>query len=245
MHSLLFQAHASNDLRWLRKWYTQGKANLTCPMCLIVDYSCFSVVHRFSIICWISMITHYICAQGGWRWVFRSWTAIPELFLSPLIPHLLLICPPQPSSCVELVCLHCSFKQWLWLQGGLPLQVDLRSLFWGGWSLDPSCCQCRVLCSPLGWWECWQWAHGCLWTVHHHPDTAAVVCLFVPMRVILLDSSLCISTFFAKSHIFSNMIPHSKGQGAPPNVSWSLMVVIALSGSCVAVFKAISKWGLP
>ncbi len=42
----------------------------------------------------------------------------------------------------------------------------------------------------------------------------------------------------AKSHIVSDMIPHSNGQGAPPNVRQSVMMVIALFGSCVTVFRA-------
>ena len=54
--------------------------------------------------------------------------------------------------------------------------------------------------------------------------------------------SLHFNNSFAKLHIDSDMMPHLKGQGAPPNVSWSMMMVIASSSSCIAVFKAVLKW---
>jgi hypothetical protein len=57
--------------------------------------------------------------------------------------------------------------------------------------------------------------------------------------------SLHFNNSFAKSHIISNMIPHSKGQGAPPKDSQKVMMAIALSGSCIAVFSAIAKWRIP
>jgi hypothetical protein len=60
---LLFWALASNDLRQLRKWYTQGMTKSTCPMRPIGDSNCFFVVHCFLIICRISRDhTIYLCS---------------------------------------------------------------------------------------------------------------------------------------------------------------------------------------
>ncbi len=50
---------------------------------------------------------------------------------------------------------------------------------------------------------------------------------------------------FAKLQIVSDKIPHLKGQGAPPNVRQSVMIVSLSSGSCMADGRAVFKWSVP
>jgi hypothetical protein len=57
--------------------------------------------------------------------------------------------------------------------------------------------------------------------------------------------SLHFNNLFAKLQINSDIIPHSNGQGAPPNVSQRVMIAKSSSGSCVAVLRAIAKWSIP
>jgi hypothetical protein len=59
------------------------------------------------------------------------------------------------------------------------------------------------------------------------------------------SQSLHFSSSFARSQIVSGIIPHSNGQGAPPNVSRRVMITRLLSGSCVAVCRAVVEWRIP
>jgi hypothetical protein len=57
--------------------------------------------------------------------------------------------------------------------------------------------------------------------------------------------SLHFNNLFAKLQIDSDIILHSNGQGAPPNVSQRVMIARSSSGSCVAVWRAVAKWSIP
>ncbi len=57
--------------------------------------------------------------------------------------------------------------------------------------------------------------------------------------------SLHFNNLFAKSQIDSDIIPHLNGQGAPPKVSQRVMIARLSSGSCAAVWRAITKWNIP
>ena len=59
------------------------------------------------------------------------------------------------------------------------------------------------------------------------------------------SQSLHFSSSFARSQIVSDIIPHLNGQGAPPNVSRRVMIARSLSGSCVAVCRAVVEWRIP
>ncbi len=53
--------------------------------------------------------------------------------------------------------------------------------------------------------------------------------------------SLHFNNLFAKVQIDSDIIPHLNGQGALPNVSQRVMIERLSSGSCIAVWRAITK----
>ncbi len=53
------------------------------------------------------------------------------------------------------------------------------------------------------------------------------------------------NSLFAKLQIVSENRPHSKGHGAPPKVNQRVIIAAASSGSCVAVFNAVTEWRIP
>ncbi len=57
--------------------------------------------------------------------------------------------------------------------------------------------------------------------------------------------SLHFNNLFAKSQINSDVIPHSNGQGALPNVSQRVKITRSSSGSCIAVWRDVAKWSIP